>query len=102
VLRSSGETTLWVREDSTEAKTSESLEDSKGENLRRNNIFTCAVENSSKGVRRREREQRLRPLVSEILPSHGRRSAQVQESTVAVISAGEGDLDHWFLCPGES
>jgi hypothetical protein len=57
-------------------------------------------ENSGKGVRRGEREKRLRPLAFGVLPSLGRRSAQVQESTVAVGSAEEEDLDRWFLRPG--
>jgi hypothetical protein len=32
----------------------------------------------------------------------GRRSAQAQESTVAVIWMGRRDLDRWFLCPGDA
>jgi hypothetical protein len=43
VLRSSEETTLCVREDSVEAQTSEYLEDSKGEKLRRNIVSMCAA-----------------------------------------------------------
>jgi hypothetical protein len=57
-------------------------------------------ENSGKGVRRGEREKRLRPLAFGVLPSLGRRSAQVQESTAVIGSVEEEDLDRWFLRPG--
>jgi hypothetical protein len=43
VLSSSGEIALCVREDSAEAQTSKSLEDSKGAKLRRNNVSMRAA-----------------------------------------------------------
>jgi hypothetical protein len=52
--------------------------------------FHMHSEDSSKGVRRRERRQRLRPLALEILPSLGRkRAGSSGGSTTAVRSAGE-------------
>jgi hypothetical protein len=42
-VRSLGETTLCACEDSAEAQMSESLEDSKGAKLRRNNVFICTM-----------------------------------------------------------
>jgi hypothetical protein len=36
-----------------------------------------------------------------ILPSAGRKRKSLGASTATIRSAGEEDLDHWFLRPGE-
>jgi hypothetical protein len=63
-------------------------------------MFSYARRSSGFKSRKRRKGERLRPLAFEILPSLGRRSVQVWESTAAIGSVEKRDMDHWFLRPG--
>jgi hypothetical protein len=93
MLRSSGETTLCVREDSAEAQKSKNPSGFERKKLRRNNVFIGERRRTqSREFAERKRRQRLRPLGIGILPSAGKKVHKLRREHSSRQIGGEEEI----------